>query len=443
MIYAKAVLMPDLLSQLHRTLQQHRLTQASFVLAYSGGLDSTALLSLFARLKLQLPQIQLRAIHVHHGLSPNADNWGQHCQQQCAQLQIPLLIEKVRLADNGNIEQAARSARYQIFKQHLQAGELLVTAHHLNDQSETLLLALKRGSGVKGLAAMQVRSELWQMPIFRPLLPMSRMQLQQYAQQQQLRWIEDESNQSDHYDRNFLRHQILPALRQRWAHIDSTLQRSAQHCFEQQQLLEELLLPLFQQHYRAADRTFDLRGFADYSRHKQQFLLRLWLEKNALMMPPQSQLTQLIENVVLAQTDKQPQLQLADTVIRRYQQRLYLTAIYQDITDCVITPHFEQPIALPDNLGTLVFQRQAEQLCVLWQQAGQQRRYCVAKPAVDQLIQIRFAYSGKVRLAINRPNSDIKKIWQQYGIPPWQRQRTPLLFYGDKLIAALGVFSTV
>ncbi|KAE9530285.1 tRNA lysidine(34) synthetase TilS [Testudinibacter aquarius] len=435
--------MPDLLSQLHRTLQQHRLTQASFVLAYSGGLDSTALLSLFARLKLQLPQIQLRAIHVHHGLSPNADNWVQHCQQECAQLQIPLIIEKVRLAENSNLEQAARNARYRIFKQHLQADELLVTAHHLNDQSETLLLALKRGSGVKGLSAMQVRSELWQMPIFRPLLPMSRMQLQQYAQQQRLRWIEDESNQDNRYDRNFLRNHILPTLRQRWAQIDSTLQRSAQHCFEQQQLLEELLLPLFQQHYRAADRTFDLSGFADYSRHKQQFLLRLWLEKNALMMPSQLQLTQLIENVVLAQTDKQPQLQLADSVIRRYQQRLYLTDIYQDITDCVITPHFDQPIELPDNLGSLVFQQQAEQLCVLWQQAGQQRRYCVAKPVADQLIQIRFAYSGKVRLAANRPNSDIKKIWQQYGIPPWQRQRTPLLFYGDKLIAALGVFSTV
>lgn len=432
--------MPNLVRKLHRTLQQLRLENAAFLLAYSGGLDSTALVSLFAELKQQLPQLKLRAIHIHHGLSPNADRWAEHCQQQCDQFQIPLIIEQVRLDGKDNLEQAARTARYQAIKPHLQQNELLVTAHHLNDQSETLLLALKRGSGIKGMAAMQVRSELWNMPIFRPLLDYSRQQLEAYVRAQTLNWIEDESNQDNRYDRNFLRNQILPELRQRWTAIDRTLQRSAQQCYEQQQLLEELLLPLFQQHYRSSDQTLNVEGFVDYSRQKQQFLLRLWLEKIGLSMPSQTQLNELIDSLIFAAHDSQPQLQLGEFFVRRYQQRLYLTARYADISACILKVELQQSLQLPDQLGTLCFEPQAEGLNVVWRQAEQPRQFLLPLPKNAEKIEIRFTYSGKVRLAANRPNQDIKKIWQNAGIPPWQRQRTPLVFYGDTLIAALGVF---
>ncbi|SMB82888.1 tRNA(Ile)-lysidine synthase [Pasteurella testudinis DSM 23072] len=430
----------DFLAQLHRTLLQQQISQASFLLAYSGGLDSSALLSLFARLKQQLPQLKLRAIHVHHGLSPHADHWAQHCRRQCQRYDIPLIVEKVRLSNQKGIEDAARSARYYAFKQHLKPHEILVTAHHLNDQSETLLLALKRGSGIKGLAAMQVRSELWQIPIFRPLLDYSRDQLLDYAQTEGLSWIEDESNQDNRYDRNFLRNHILPPLRERWPQIDRTLQRSAQHCFEQYQLLQELLLPVFEQHYCATDRTLNISGFTKYSRHKQAFLLRLWLEKNALAMPSQRQLSQLIEQVISAAQGKQPQLRLENSIIRRYQQRLYLTPNYADISRQIIKVVFEQEIPLPDNLGNLFFQLKTTHIVVIWQKTSGTVKHTLPLPNRDQSIQIRFHYSGKVRLARNRANTDIKKVWQHFAIPPWQRSRIPLVFYAENLICALGAF---
>lgn len=433
--------MQNLLSNLYRMLQQQGLTHAAFLLAYSGGLDSTALLSLFAQLKQQLPQLQLRAIHIHHGLSPNADHWAQHCQQQSEQFHIPLVIEKVRLDPKKSLEDAAREARYQAFKRHLNDNEILVTAHHLNDQSETLLLALKRGSGVKGLAAMQVRSELWQMPIFRPLLPYSREQLAQYVATQHLTWIEDESNQDDRYDRNFLRNRILPELRRRWTAIDRTLQRSAQHCYEQQQLIDELLQPLFEQLYCRQNRTLDIRQFADYSRPKQNALLRLWLSQSAVAMPSQPQLEQLIEQVIFARYDSQPQLALVETVIRRYQQRLYLTEHYADLSQRIIEVAVGKNIRLPDNLGEVRFEPQADGLKVIWRQ-NQERIFALPLPENGENIQLRFHYAGKVRLAANRANQEIKKIWQQADIPPWQRQRTPLVFYGDEFISALGVFIT-
>lgn len=436
--------MSDFVANLHHTLQQHKLTQNAFLLAYSGGLDSTALLSFFARLKQQLPHLTLRAIHIHHGLSQNADHWAEHCQRQCDQLKIPLIIEKVRLNPKNGIEEAARNARYHAFKRHLQPNELLVTAHHLNDQSETLLLALKRGSGIKGLAAMQVRSELWQIPIFRPLLNYSRAQLESYVQAQNLHWIEDESNQDNRYDRNFLRNRILPELRQRWGYIDRTLQRSAQHCFEQQQLLEELLQPLFQQLYRTTDRTLDISSFTEYSRNKQLFLLRLWLTQSAVEMPSQLQLTELVEKVIFAKHDAQPQLQLGEKIVRRYQQHLHLTALYNDISTQVVQVEFGQTLILPDNLGSLFFQPQTDGLNVIWQQLDKTEQFQLPLPQKQEQqqekIEVRFSYSGKVRLAPNRANIDIKKIWQHAAVPPWLRQRTPLVFYHDRIIAGLGIF---
>ena len=232
----------DLLSDIEKQLKQT--TAQAFLIALSGGLDSTVLLSLFAKLRQKqphLPPLSIRAIHIHHGLSQNADCWAKHCQDLCDQLQIPLIIERVQVDKTNGIEAGAREARYQAIKKHLQTQEMLVTAHHLNDQTETFFLALKRGSGLQGLGAMQQQSVLFGMPILRPLLGFTRTQLENYAQKEKLNWITDESNEDNRYDRNFLRNEILPKLRERWAYFDLAVQRSAQHCFEQQQLINDLL----------------------------------------------------------------------------------------------------------------------------------------------------------------------------------------------------------
>ncbi|MEJ5174718.1 tRNA lysidine(34) synthetase TilS, partial [Erwinia sp. MYb416] len=170
----------------------------------------------------------LRAVHIHHGLNPLAESWVTHCQQQCARWQVPLEVVYVRVdARQGGIEAAARTARYQAFRQRLRAGETLLTAQHQDDQSETLLLALKRGSGPAGLAAMPQQHRLGEHRHLRPLLTHGRQQLEEWAHQHQLTWIEDDSNSDARYDRNFLRLEVMPMLNARWPHFSRAVARSA------------------------------------------------------------------------------------------------------------------------------------------------------------------------------------------------------------------------
>ena len=422
----------DLLSDIEKQLKQT--STQGFLIALSGGLDSTVLLSLFAKLCQKQPHLQpsVRAIHIHHGLSQNAESWAKHCQNLCDQFQIPLIIERVQVDKTNGIEAGAREARYQAIKKHLQTQEVLVTAHHLNDQTETFFLALKRGSGLQGLGAMQQRSVLFSMPILRPLLGFTRPQLENYAQKEKLNWITDESNKDNRFDRNFLRNEILPELRERWAYFDLAVQRSAQHCFEQQQLINDLLSEAFAEHCQIKSQ-FKLPQFRQYSPAKQTALLRMWLAENQLEMPSKCQLTQLINDVVFAKEDANPQFQLVNKVIRRYKDSLYLTKPFSDLTKYILKLE-QNTLSLPDDLGNLTVQENERNLIFYWQ------NYSVMLDKTDLPISIRFGYSGKVKHHPKRPREDIKKIWQSLDIPPWQRNRIPLIFYGDELKSAVGFF---
>ena len=422
----------DLLSDIEKQLKQT--SAQGFLIALSGGLDSTVLLSLFAKLCQKQPHLQpsVRAIHIHHGLSQNAESWAKHCQNLCDQFQIPLIIERVQVDKTNGIEAGAREARYQAIKKHLQTQEVLVTAHHLNDQTETFFLALKRGSGLQGLGAMQQRSVLFGMPILRPLLGFTRPQLENYAQKEKLNWITDESNKDNRFDRNFLRNEILPELRERWAYFDLAVQRSAQHCFEQQQLINDLLSEAFAEHCQIKSQ-FKLPQFRQYSPAKQTALLRMWLAENQLEMPSKCQLIQLINDVVFAKEDANPQFQLVNKVIRRYKDSLYLTKPFSDLTKYILKLE-QNTLSLPDDLGNLTVQENERNLIFYWQ------NYSVMLDKTDLPISIRFGYSGKVKHHPKRPREDIKKIWQSLDIPPWQRNRIPLIFYGDELKSAVGFF---
>ena len=225
------------------TLNRQLLTSRQILVAFSGGLDSTVLLHQLVQWRTENPGVALRAIHVHHGLSANADAWVTHCENVCQQWQVPLVVERVQLAQEGlGIEAQARQARYQAFARTLLPGEVLVTAQHLDDQCETFLLALKRGSGPAGLSAMGEVSEFAGTRLIRPLLARTRGELEQWALAHGLRWIEDESNQDDSYDRNFLRLRVVPLLQQRWPHFAEATARSAALCAEQERLLDELLV---------------------------------------------------------------------------------------------------------------------------------------------------------------------------------------------------------
>lgn len=418
-------------------IDKYASTQTQFLIGFSGGLDSTALLLLFTKLRENRPHLQLRAIHIHHGLSANADSWAQHCKQICEQLNVPFIIEKVQVDARNGIEAGAREARYQAIAQHILPYEVLATAHHLQDQTETFFLALKRGSGLQGLGAMQVQSAVYNLPVFRPLLHFTRPELEQFVQAEKLDWVEDESNSDSRYERNFLRNEILPELRQRWPHFDSAVQRSAQHCFEQQQFINELLADEFAQNFDKTDRTFNIQPFAHYSATKQKALLRLWINEWQLPMPSLVQLEQIIQDVIFAKADSNPLFLLGEKVVRRHQQKLYLTPQFSDISTHKINIKIGETVCLPDHLGTLTLTQQTDKLLVQWQN---QQLVTQALPLTNTPIQVRFSYTGKVRLTEKSANKEMKKIWQHFNVPVWQRQRIPLIFYGDKLKSAVGLF---
>ena len=200
------------------------LVNPKLVVGFSGGLDSCVLLHLLAECRQTL-SFQLQAYHVHHGLSPNADAWADFCQDVCSKLNIPFTLSKVEINRNSGtgLEAAAREARYRALQS--SGADFICLAHHQDDQAETLLLQLARGAGVKGLAGMAGLNK----KLLRPLLDVSRVDLERYAKQHQLAWIEDESNIDTKFDRNFMRHEVLPKLEKKYPAIRQTISRAAQH----------------------------------------------------------------------------------------------------------------------------------------------------------------------------------------------------------------------
>lgn len=399
----------------------------SILLAYSGGLDSSVLLHLLVAVR-QRSGLAIRAAYIHHGLNPLADSWAEHCRQQCERWRVsfaslPVVVE----AQNGGIEAAARTARYQALQTHLQEGETLLTAQHLDDQSETFLLALKRGSGPAGLSAMAAQSTLGQHRLIRPLLGFSRLQLEAYAQRHQLRWIEDDSNQDERFDRNFLRRQILPRLTQRWPHFSSAVARSAELCAEQEQLLDELLEESLQRLCQP-DGALSIDGLVPLSPVRRFALLRRWLAQQGATMPSREQLQRLWDEVAMSRQDAEPILQLHQLQIRRFRQHLYLLPLMTSLQGCILPWQSTScSLSLPDNLGTL---RLAD------------NGMAVRAPENGEAVSIRFSTQGTVHIVGRAHGRHIKKLWQELGVPPWWRDHTPLVFYNEQLIAAVGRFVT-
>ncbi|HEX4499979.1 MAG TPA: tRNA lysidine(34) synthetase TilS [Scandinavium sp.] len=411
------------LNSVANALPLHR----NILVAFSGGLDSTVLLHKLVCWREQSPDVTLRAIHIHHGLSVNADAWTTHCQQVCSEWAVPLEVVKVTLAENGlGVEAHAREARYAAFRASLQPGEVLVTAQHLDDQCETFLLALKRGSGPAGLSAMAVESEFAGTKLLRPLLNDKRDDLERWAVANALRWIEDESNQDDRYDRNFLRLRVLPQLTDRWPHFAEAAARSAALCGEQEQLLDELLANELAA-LTGTQGQLAIEPLLKVSDIRRAALLRRWLAQRQATMPSRTMLERIWQEVALAREDANPLLQVDPFEIRRYQQQLWLIPAYARQSDMQIAwPDTTQPLLLPGSSALHLV-------------AGTEIR----APNEDERVSVRFTASGNLHIVGRNGGRKLKKIWQELGVAPWLRDTTPLLFYGETLIAAAGYFVTV
>ncbi|QIR05531.1 tRNA lysidine(34) synthetase TilS [Salinivibrio costicola] len=398
------------------------------LLALSGGLDSRVLLDLLASYRDQYPQHDYSVCHVHHGLQADADKWAAQCQVWAEQAGFSFILKHVTLDPELSTEHAAREARYQAFQELLQPHGLVLTAQHSDDQVETFFLALKRGSGLEGLAGMPTVRKLGKGLLVRPLLAASRAQLHHYARQKGLAWVEDPSNQDTHFDRNFIRQQWLPEADARWPGFRTAVQRTQQLCQEQAALLATFVAPLVENAIDT-DNSLSLAHLPLTDLALCRAMLRHWLKYHDLILT-QAQLNTLIQDVVQARADANPQLSVDGKSIRRYQQRLYLIADSADVTawQGKLTP--QSPLHLPDGLGRLVLLPYTERAHGL-----------ALGPLPQSWLSVQFNPSGlSAHPAGRQGRRKLKKLYQEYGIPSWRRRRLPILCDERGVIAVADCF---
>ena len=404
---------------------------SNYCVALSGGMDSVVLLHALAELQKsgRLPDTQkLSAIHINHQLSDRAAAWQVFCEELCSTLNIALSTEKIAVPrDSGEgLESAARSARYAAFAAHLEPGDVLLLAHHLDDQMETLLLRLMRGSGPGGLAGIPLQRELGKARLYRPLLAYSRQQLKDYAAQARLHWQEDDSNQNVDFDRNFCRHELLPLIQTRWPSYRESWTKAARLAGEADLLLTELAqLDLDSAVGRDAS-VIDLAALLNLSQPRQRSALRLWLLDGGVPNCGWNMLQKLTGELIPAADDATAVFQGEEFQIRRFRNRLYLL---QSLPVVKLPGHVEwdanknRCFALSAN-GSLSANKSIG--------VGLKLQDC-------ETLAIRYREGGEECQLAGRPTKSLKKLMQEYHLSPWLRDRLPLLFIDQDLACVPGI----
>lgn len=402
-------------------------SQRKFLIAYSGGLDSHVLLHAMYSLRKNYPEMQLTAVHVHHGLSANANIWAKHCRQICQSLSIDCVVKKIKIEKNSeySLEEVARTERYQVLAELLKPDTCLLTAHTKDDQAETLLLQLFRGAGPKGLAAMPEIKSFAASQLIRPLLSFTRAELQQYAADNQLTWIEDESNDNQQFDRNYIRHELLPIMQKRWPGIMTTLARTARHCAESSALVSCLAQQDLQKMQDNVTNKLSIVELLALDLARQRNVLREWLRQLNFSIPNEAHLLQIQQEILLAKEDADPVVSWDNVEIRRYQDNLYaMSPLPLHDVSWNAKWNMQQPLKLPGNLGSLDAKKILAQGLMLPKKSK---------------IEVRFRQGGERCQPVGRKGSHpLKKLFQEWEVPTWERERVPLIFVNDKLAMVVG-----
>lgn len=392
------------------------------LVAYSGGRDSHVLLHALSAARTVL-ECKLVAVHVNHGLHSEAADWAAHCQQVCDTLEVPLTVLPVEVMVNGNgLEAAAREARYHALAQLMRAGDCVVTAHHRDDQVETQLLHLLRGTGVAGLGAMKPSSPLAPGYVVRPLLDWPRSALEAYAAEAQLHWINDSSNDDTHLNRNFLRHKVLPLLRQRWPALDQVVARNAAHWQDGADLLRQLAE---QDRRQCADAdTLRINSLMLLSPPRRRCLLRYWLQLQNATVPTTRHLAELERLVLQRPRSGQGCVRWSGCEVWRHKERLWLRS-----TSEILDPGV---LVWRDPRQPLPIQGTGYQLSAQAVQDAGLSRAAIA----GRVLTVRLRQGGERCLLPGRDHhSKVKKLLQDASMPPWERARLPLVYAGNELAA--------
>lgn len=394
-----------------------------YLVGLSGGVDSVVLLHALLQLREnRLINQSIAAVHVNHGLHPDAESWQDFCQSLCQDWQVPLQVHSVEVSASGSLENAARESRYQIFEKSTTAQTVLLLAHHLDDQLETSLLRLLRGAGTAGLVGMPRLRELGTGHLFRPLLDYSRERIVNYATAQKLQWIEDSSNSELHHDRNYLRQQVFPLLAQRWPGYRESWSKSLSLLSEAAEMLQLMARNDLSTIASSAGRL-KVAVLRKLNEARQRQLIRYWLGQLGLSEPGWNQLQQLVQQV-LTQEEGTGKLELEDYKLQVYDGELYALRLLPELQIAAPVPVEVQPQArlLPNN-GYLNFQQGNE--------AGLSTRF--------QQLSLRYRQGGETINLPGRPNKALKKFMQEAAIPPWLRDRIPLLYHNNELVCVPGI----
>lgn len=415
------------------------LSASQLVVAYSGGVDSHVLLHALDKIRKQQPlPFQLSAIHIHHGLSQHADQWQSHCKQICSSLGIAFQTANVNLADTPrkSLEAQAREARYKQLTELAPANSQVLLGQHQDDQLETFLLQLKRGAGPKGLSAM---NRSWivsgetdsdkQVGFYRPLLAITQQQILEYAQQHNLQWCEDESNQNTDFERNFLRHDVLPVLQNRWPELARSVARSASLCAEQQSLLDEINEDKLKS-LRASANSLHLPGLKQLSQPWLHQLIRYWLTEQGIQNPSLAMLMQLKPELLDAAEDATPILQWQNWQFRRFNQQLFVINVPPETVSFGMQWRGEKHVRLPYHQGSLNFIVSENSINCLQSQFN-------IDPSLGS-IEIRLGgYGTKFKPLGSAYSKPVKQWFKEWKVAPWVRERAVFLVQNEAVLALL------
>jgi tRNA(Ile)-lysidine synthase len=414
-----------LIQQLNQLASQYNIK--TWCLAYSGGVDSQVLLHL-----LHQTRLTISAIYIDHGLQAQSSDWAEHCKQQCQQLDIPFQIIKVdaRPAPGESPEAAARSARYAALKTQIKAGCCLLTAQHQDDQAETILLQLLRGAGAAGLSGMPEIATFANGWHARPLLQVSQSAVLDYAQSHKLDWIEDPSNQQCQYDRNYLRHEVVPKIKQRWPAINKTLS-----VFSQQQAENARLLDVLAEQDLASARVesfcLAIKSLNELDNARLRNALRYWFKTIASPVPSRAVLAQIVQQIKNTSHDTAAQVSWAKCEVRRFRDQLYWLEQSQHDASQVLNWDVKSVLELPSINKKLSIKKINTTTSDI--------DFVLNPSVLKQSIMVRFRQGGeKIKPAGRNGSHDLKSLFQEASVPAWQRDKVPLIFADDELIVVVG-----
>lgn len=416
-------------------LQQHLLerlraqpTPSCYVLAFSGGLDSSVLLHVLAAIRASL-SAPIRGVHINHHWQSQSSRWADWCVGRCQAWRVE--CDQADLcwnpAEGESLEAWARQARYQALAQYLPCQGALLTAHHLDDQAETLLLALMRGSGLAGLSAMPAVKPFANGWHLRPWLNVERARLLAYAREHDFDWLEDPSNSDLSHDRNFLRHAVIPLLRRRWPACGQTIARSAGHLAQAATWLDDWARQELAGWPEIASGILPLAHLEQHSRVEQGLLVRAWLSQLGLPRPDHRRLSQLLHEMPAARADAMPQVSWPGVTVYRYRRSLYAsTPLPLAPVNLRLSWSFPDELLLPDGLGRLV-----------WRPACGDG---LAAHGLELDVEVGWGLTGARLRPSGKPHHrPLKHLYQELGIPPWLRPLIPQLHIGGRF-ALLGDF---